>query len=450
MKTFSLLLAVLFTASCSAQNNAGSALLKVHEQTIASSGIPKLINPKTDYQYENSVFNSILDKEENIWFGTTQGVYCFDGKLFYNYKTMDGLNVESVSCMLKDNSGKIWFGTAGGVIKYDGGTFSSLRLPDEDANSLFIPIANNFQNKNSVGEIIQDKTGVFWLATTKHGVYRYDPSASLSTGSNALIHLPLFDCPDENGTCSMYKDSKGNLWFVKGGCGICHYSYRLDAAKANDACINGTCKHDLNNANNLAAHNKEIENSFTKVTTAQGKNIDYTTFIEDKNGTIWFGTWDSGVYQYDGKNFTHFAGKEGMNTSYIESMLQDKNGNIWFATGYKSDDGFAGNGAFRYDGKTVTHYTSKDGLNTKGVFVSNSASGMLEDSEGKIWFISDGGGVSCYNGKTFTAYSTKDGLTSDNVLTVTQDNNGNLWFGTWGFGICRYDAFTNRFVSYTL
>ena len=68
--------------------------------------------------------------------------------------------------------------------------------------------------------------------------------------------------------------------------------------------------------------------------------------IEDKVGNLWFGTTGEGVYRYDGKLFTQFTKKDGLNSNCIYAMLEDKAGNIWFGTE---------NGVCRYDGKTFSN-----------------------------------------------------------------------------------------------
>jgi ligand-binding sensor domain-containing protein len=53
-------------------------------------------------------------------------------------------------------------------------------------------------------------------------------------------------------------------------------------------------------------------------------------------------------------------------------------------------------------------------------------------------------GVYKYDGTNFTIYTTENGLTSNLVLSIFEDNKGQLWFGTWQ-GICIYDG--EKFVN---
>ncbi len=65
----------------------------------------------------------------------------------------------------------------------------------------------------------------------------------------------------------------------------------------------------------------------------------------------------------------------------------------------------------------------------------------LQDKAGNLWFGTTGDGVYRYDGKSFTNYSAKDGLSSNNVLSVLEDKTGNIWFGT-DAGVCRYNGKT--------
>jgi ligand-binding sensor domain-containing protein len=63
----------------------------------------------------------------------------------------------------------------------------------------------------------------------------------------------------------------------------------------------------------------------------------------------------------------------------------------------------------------------------------------LQDKQGNIWFGTCGEGVYKYDGKLFTQFTLKDGLSNNCVRSMMEDKAGNIWFGTTD-GICRYDG----------
>jgi ligand-binding sensor domain-containing protein/serine phosphatase RsbU (regulator of sigma subunit) len=75
----------------------------------------------------------------------------------------------------------------------------------------------------------------------------------------------------------------------------------------------------------------------------------------------------------------------------------------------------------------------------QGMASSNIFS-ILEDKSGNLWFGTDGGGVSKYDGESFTHFTDKEGLSNNIVYSILEDKSGNLWFGTEGGGVSKYDG----------
>lgn len=73
----------------------------------------------------------------------------------------------------------------------------------------------------------------------------------------------------------------------------------------------------------------------------------------------------------------------------------------------------------------------------------------LQDKDGNLWFGSTGEGVYRYDGKLFTQFTVKDGLSSNTVYSILQDKEGDIWFGT-DDGLCRYNGKNITGVSLAL
>ncbi|MEJ7738002.1 MAG: two-component regulator propeller domain-containing protein [Chitinophagaceae bacterium] len=87
-----------------------------------------------------------------------------------------------------------------------------------------------------------------------------------------------------------------------------------------------------------------------------------------------------------------------------------------------------------------TNYSTEQGLPLNSVFCSAT------DKAGNLWFGTTGGGVSKYDGKSFTNYTIAQGLAGNVVRYITEDKDSNLWFGTTS-GASKYDGY--RFANYT-
>nr|MDQ6901935.1 ATP-binding protein [Bacteroidota bacterium] len=70
-----------------------------------------------------------------------------------------------------------------------------------------------------------------------------------------------------------------------------------------------------------------------------------------------------------------------------------------------------------------------------------------KDRIGNLWFGTNGGGVSRYDGKDFTNYTTAQGLANNIIWCINEDKEGNLWFGTDGSGVSKFDG--EKFTTYT-
>ncbi len=89
----------------------------------------------------------------------------------------------------------------------------------------------------------------------------------------------------------------------------------------------------------------------------------------------------------------------------------------------------------------MQHYNTEQGLALSAIACS------YRDRNGNLWFGSYGGGVSRYDGKSFTTYTTAQGLANNTVWGMTQDKHGNLWFATFSGGVSCFDG--QSFHTYT-
>ncbi len=365
---------------------------------------------------------SLIDKNENIWLGTSGGgVSRYDGKSFTNFTTAQGLVNNSVLCITEDKKGNIWFGTyGGGVSKYDGKSFTNFTTAQGLAdNTVWSIMADKMENlwfgtgfkgvskfdgksfttfttvqglaNNSVVSMVEDKMGNLWFGTEVGGVSKYAGNSFITfTTDQGLVN---------NTVRSIFEDKTGNLWFGTDG-GVSKYSVpSLSAGQP----------------------------SFTNFTLAQGLVNEVVLSIkEDKKGNLWFGTSGGGLSKYDGQFFTNFTTAQGLPNNTISSISEDRSGNMWLAT--------YGGGLCKYEGSSFINFNTSSGL------ANNSVWSITEDRVGDIWFGTGGGGISKFNGKSFTNLTNAQGLSNNVVLSITEDKNGNLWFGTYGAGVIKYEG----------
>ncbi|MCF6132475.1 ligand-binding sensor domain-containing protein [Flavobacterium wongokense] len=80
---------------------------------------------------------------------------------------------------------------------------------------------------------------------------------------------------------------------------------------------------------------------------------------------------------------------------------------------------------------------------------ANVHRGLL-DKKGNLWFGTTGEGIYRYDGKLFHQFTVSDGLSNNNISSILEDKNGNIWFGTDN-DLTLFDGkkFTSVFISKT-
>ena len=404
-----------------------------------------------------------MDKYGNLWFGTGQGISKYDpafnegigANQFTNYTSAQGLLTISISSITEDKTGSLWIGSimGGGLNKYDGKSFTSFTIEqglvynkvwgiteDRKENLWFAASSGvcrydgksftNFGIESilaNVRSVIEDRNGNMWFGSSL-GLTRYDGKSF--TNYNTAQGLP------HEMVLSIMEDKLGNIWFGTYGGGVIKYDgNRVDALEEGK-------NSSLENTMDLKKMKGKFVKSFSRYTTAQGlANNTVKCIIEDKGGSMWFGTNGGGVSKYtcpdkSGKcYFTNYSSGQGLPNTTILSLRQDKAGNIWMGT--------AGGGVCKYESLAAerngsspfTTYSSAQGLPDDMVYA------IVEDTINKlIWFGTNLGlsglkqnslssgleGAEFENFNNKTGYPIKDVNTSALIL----DKKGIIWAGT--------------------
>lgn len=163
--------------------------------------------------------------------------------------------------------------------------------------------------------------------------------------------------------------------------------------------------------------------------------------LEDKNGNLWFGTTENGLYRYDGRSFKRYQVVKDSNINDTYALIEDKDGIIWIGTRA---------GIYTYDGnqfKEIKIPLPENLPPNKNPFYLNShwVYQILQTKNGNLWFATIDG-LYIYDGKTFTNFEVKEATngfltTNDKVERLLEDNAGNIWMGgRTNEGIYRYDG----------
>ncbi len=140
--------------------------------------------------------------------------------------------------------------------------------------------------------------------------------------------------------------------------------------------------------------------------------------------------------QPENLRFEQLTIEHGLSNNFVSKILQDRRGYVWFGTA---------NGLNKFDGYTFTTYKRKPGDSTS---LPNSGIGqMLVDQEGTLWIGYGGNGI-CkfdYDTETFTCY--KNSIKQyAGAISLNEDQEGSLWIGARD-GLYRFDKSTGTFSS---
>ena len=238
----------------------------------------------------------------------------------------------------------------------------------------------------------------------------------------------------------------------------------------------------LTSCNGQTADKKNNTNQYINGDTVKELGSSIMVAYQDKKNVYWFGSWETGVYRYDGKTLINYTTKHGLPNNRIDEIKEDKLGNIyfiscspqstivkfnqqsfttiiatqsnewklqsadlWFRNAYQSEK------VYRFDGNNFYELTLPKPPNFPNSFEIYS---IYQDQKGNIWFGTNPVGVCRYDGKSFE-WITEEDVTefrnegANGVRSILEDKNGDFWFNT-EFRYSVYDSTTfisNKFYT---
>lgn len=389
---------------------------------------------KADGLSQLSVVSICQDELGRMWFGTLEGLSCYDGNAMSVYKpsqidTKDFLGNE-IHNLTSDKQGNIFFTSDNALIRYDlhKERFSLLM---QHANCLYsqehevwvaahdsvfkwdgekeaFTFIYRLKPQRNITSLYADNNGCLWIGTT-NGLYRIDN-----------MEKPMPVCVISQVTVhSLYRDTKGRMWVA---------SYRQGMFK--------------------------IENGISQQVITEKdyalSNNDVRCFVEDHEGSIWVGTFN-GLNKIDSLGNVSYYQKDirpgSLKHSSIFSLYKDMQGTIWIGTYY------GGVHYFNPKMDIFRHYSEGAGRRDclSFFFVSN----MIEDKRGDVWICTDGGGLNYLNRKTrtFTHYLADGKVGSipfGNLRCIVYNKKEDcLYIGTHKQGFFRFDIPTKKVEHYT-
>ena len=334
------------------------------------------------------------DSKRNVWISTkSDGLYCYgqnDSLVRYAAQGGDkGLPDNYVRGVCEDELGYIWVGTFKGLCGINPATRQVRRIDDKDGAL----------RSASVWYIICDNSGLIWAGTYHNGIFVYDRA------------LDRFKSHDFYG--NMVEDNEGNLWLGSEDSPLVKY----------------------NPATN------EVQRVQARRFVAEGIT---SLFFDSQDNVLWVGTLRGGLFKmsHDGRILAQYTHSETNPRSLPSNHARD-------ILPFGADSLIVAhhNGIYMFN-KRNGGWRELEMLRAGN---GGHASDILVDSKGDCW-ASMSAGVVRYNFATsehreYLVERDIPQMGSANVVTLFEDRSGNIWLGTSGAGLFRYEPSCDGFES---
>ena len=249
---------------------------------------------------DNFVESLLVDREGNLWVGTSAGLNQLRPKSVSFLGPTEGLGYGPVQGLAEFTSGEIWAGKANdGLYRWQGRNFSRLAL------------AGLPQNDTQVNAVLATRDGGAWVATSKGLLRITDPKADSTNAQPAeLPDLDVISLAEDRDGAVWAGTGEGKVWRLQGG-----------------------------------AHTAPTNLSQTRPV---------TVILPGANGSLWIGTDGAGLHNYQNQAHFHLGKTNGLLSDSIRTLHQDADGVLWIGT--------AGGGLGRWESGRLTVFTTREGL----------------------------------------------------------------------------------------
>lgn len=360
-----------------------------------------------------------------------------NGKENFRFKHLtmsDGLSQTSIYSIIQDYKGFIWIGTADGLNRYDAYNFKVFRNNSKDSTTI---------SGNAIRSIFEDSRKNLWVGTTSGILNKYNREKGTFTRINIFksFNYNLTNKDDYFNLPIIYSREKANSISY-----ITQYdqNHLLIGSWGKGICLFNIDTYKIKYINTNTEKHQLSSNRITHIEKDEKENIWIATFGDGLNKLVM--RKDTVVYQY--KNIVD--DKYSICDNYLTDLFLDSQNNLWIGS---YDNGLCkveeqekelkpGNIKFkRYNEKNF-------GLS------SNKVTSITEDDEGCIWIGTFGGGlnkISVFSDEVETILhnpNNKNSVVDNDITKIYKDRSNTIWVGTHlGKGLSILDRNTIKFDS---
>jgi len=359
---------------------------------------------------------------------------------FRHYQVEDGLSNNTVYCSELDRHGFLWLGTKDGLDCFNGYNFKEYRSGDSTKALKDSYIRSLYIDTSSQRDIL--------YIGTRIGVFRFDP---LKEEFDYLLKTKAV----VNG---LTKDNNGRLWMISNKKVIC-----LDLEKRKVLPIDAVKRLEATAVCNTPDGNIWIATAagtIHKITTHTTGNIsieNHNVFENNpqlgpkwierifslRNGKILIGTSNFGAKLFDpdsNKLNSLITYNSEHNGIFARDFKEIGDSVIWMATE---------SGIYIYNIQTGTYQNITQKTGDSYSLSDNAVYTLTIDKEGGVWAGTYSGGLNYYahpysNFEKYYSGQQTDAISGNVVREIAQDKYGDLWIGTEDGGLNRINSRTGK------
>jgi diguanylate cyclase (GGDEF)-like protein len=355
-----------------------------------------------------------------LWIGTENGLYRYDGRVFRQVGTADGLSGHGIQSLFVAPDGTLFVGATMSIFfSRSNGHFAPIH-PPAPVNAFSPRIGSVFTAVSPDEVVTADRNGAFllrrvapgnWVAERKYldgnsvwsvlagpqGVLWYgcdDDLCRLQDGKTTHLAASLKLPPDRWLHLRLTHD--GHLWLR----GENHLGELIPAQNRFE-------EHDLPGHSNKVPYTQLIEESPGRIVVSQGSSL---------------GIWEDGRWRF-------ITPANGLSRYDISELFTDREGSLWI--------GIVGHGLMRWIGQDRWEaYTAANGLSNDIVWAT------LRDHQGRLWIGTESGLDYVAPGDAKPTPWTPPGIETSRAVSLAESADGAIWMGSAAGKLVRIDPKT--------
>lgn len=433
-------------------------------------------------QLSSSIVHQVYqDRQGFIWACTENGLNRYDGYHFQVYTTKDGLCNDNVNCVAQDGNNNLYIGTTGGLSVMANNRIYSVCCDDPDDKNPFEAyitcfcmgpdgalylgtsgrgiwkvtgqrtvkkMYDNIEGVAFAHKLAFDHKGVLWVVTASNGVFAINGNRAKKYNINDCINYA---------DITIDRDDNIYIGFINGGI------YKTDTSRRGFTLIPSTAnvpvtalmaRRDGNilvGTNGFGLKFLDTRTGSLQPNRLHSNDVDLNkvkvySIAEDMTGNLWLALLQKGVYmQPPYSNTMYNLGRDKgpqnpIGESCVMSVFKQSNGTLWVAA---DQDGLY---ALTATGELIRHY-APDPSSPKSI--PSTVLTMTEDDNGRLWLGSFTKGCGWLDTTTGEYHRTAFSYGKDqSIFDLRMGRGGDLWIGTLGSGLKRLNLITGKITEY--